>query len=305
MSSTKRRGLAQGRGLDALLGSIRQTQAELRSAQTLGDSTLENVPLDDLQSGVYQPRREMAADALSDLAESIRKHGVMQPIVVRPLESAPGKYEIIAGERRWRAARQAGLATIPAIIRNMPNEMAIALALIENIQRENLSPMEEALALQRFHDEFGMTQQEIADTVGKARATVANLMRLVNLDDEVKTLLSRGELDMGHARAILSLPAGQQAEIARRAVDRGMSVRQVEILIRDLLNPTPAKQTPTQTIGTSLAESRELASRLSDLLNLKVEVDQHPTRGRGKLVIRYSEVAQLEKLLKQLGYQPS
>lgn len=302
MSGTKRRGLAQGRGLDALLGSIRQTQAELRTAQTSAGPSLENLALDDLQRGTYQPRREMAADALSDLAESIKRHGVMQPIVVRRMADQPGRYEIIAGERRWRAARQAGLSTIPAIVRDMPNEMAIALALIENIQRENLSPMEQAHALQRFHDEFGMSHQEIADTVGKARTTVSNLLRLVNLNEEVKTMLDRGDLDVGHARALLSLPETQQVDMARRVISKGLSVRQTETLVRDIHHPAPPRSSGKRQLGASLADSHELAQRLESYFGIPVEVDQHP-KGRGKLTFRYQNLQELENLLTRMSFK--
>ncbi len=292
---TRKRGLAQGRGLDALLGSIKQAREDVNTAQTLSGAQLSSLPLDALQRGMYQPRREIAADALGDLAESIRRHGVMQPIVVRRVAGPDERYEIIAGERRWRAARLAGLADIPAIIRDLPDELAIALALIENIQREDLSPMEQAHALQRFHDEFGMSHQEIADAVGKARATVSNLLRLMSLCDEVKTLLDHGDLDMGHARALLGLQPIQQAAVARQVVDRGWSVRQTEQRVRELLHPPERRDS-----GEARADCEQLARHLSEQLGASVHIEQGQ-QGRGKLTIRYHSLDELDGLMQRMG----
>ena len=296
----KKRGLAQGRGLDALLGSIQQARDEVNSSQVSHlAAQLEQLPLDCLQRGQYQPRREMTPESLNDLAASIQRHGVMQPIVVRRLGGSPAlhgvQYEIVAGERRWRAAKQAGLAQIPAIIRDLPDELAIALALIENIQREDLSPMEQANALQRFHDEFGMSHQEIADTVGKARTTVSNLLRLIALQDEVKTLLEHGDLDMGHARALLSLDALTQVALAREVVSRGLSVRQTEQLARDRLQPTPSK--PAKPVPPDI---ETLSQQLSERFGAPVQI-AHNDKGKGRLTIRYHSLDELDGILALIG----
>lgn len=298
----KKRGLAQGRGLDALLGSIKQARDDVQHSQAShAGAQLEELPLECLQRGEYQPRREMSPDSLSDLAASIQRHGVMQPIVVRRLgngslhNSTGLHYEIVAGERRWRAAKQAGLTHIPAIIRDLPDELAIALALIENIQREDLSPMEQATALQRFHDEFGMSHQEIADAVGKARTTVSNLLRLMGLQIEVKTLLEHGDLDMGHARALLSLDAQTQVELARDVVSRGLSVRQTEQLIRDRLNPTPSK--PPRVVPPDV---EKLSQHLSERFGAPVQIE-HNDKGKGRLTIRYHSLDELDGILAVMG----
>lgn len=293
---TKKRGLAQGRGLDALLGSVRQVKQDIEdTAAGLNSSEqgqLQHIAVEQLQRGVYQPRREMANEQLTELADSIKKHGIMQPIVVRRLgELAKVPFEIIAGERRWRAAKLAGLKHIPALIRDIPDELAIALALIENIQREDLNPMEQAMALQRFHDEFGLSHQEIADTVGKARTTVSNLLRLISLHDDVKTMLDHGDIDMGHARALLSLKSKDQIVVARTVVEKVLSVRQTEQLIRDLLNPPVAKPKVRAS-----ADIEQLTRRLSERFGASVEID-HNQKGKGKLVVRYHSLDELEGIL--------
>ncbi|MFZ3192972.1 MAG: ParB/RepB/Spo0J family partition protein [Moraxellaceae bacterium] len=299
----KKRGLAQGRGLDALLGSIKQARDDVQNSQSShAGAQLDELALECLQRGEYQPRREMSPESLNDLAASIQRHGVMQPIVVRRLGGNPAlqgvQYEIVAGERRWRAAKQAGLTHIPAIIRDLPDELAIALALIENIQREDLSPMEQANALQRFHDEFGMSHQEIADAVGKARTTVSNLLRLIGLQAEVKTLLEHGDLDMGHARALLSLDAATQIELAREVVSRGLSVRQTEQLIRDRLNPAPTK--PMRVLPPDV---EKLSQRLSERFGAPVQIE-HNDKGKGRLTIRYHSLDELDGILAVMG-QPT
>lgn len=299
----KKRGLAQGRGLDALLGSIKQARDEVQNSQSsYAGAQLDELALECLQRGEYQPRREMSPESLNDLAASIQRHGVMQPIVVRRLGGNPAlqgvQYEIVAGERRWRAAKQAGLTHIPAIIRDLPDELAIALALIENIQREDLSPMEQANALQRFHDEFGMSHQEIADAVGKARTTVSNLLRLIGLQAEVKTLLEHGDLDMGHARALLSLDAATQIELAREVVSRGLSVRQTEQLIRDRLSPAPTK--PIRVLPPDV---EKLSQRLSERFGAPVQIE-HNDKGKGRLTIRYHSLDELDGILAVMG-QPT
>ena len=293
---TKKRGLAQGRGLDALLGSIRQVTQDVENSTISSNGAeqgqLQHIEVSQLQRGIYQPRREIANEQLTELSDSIKKHGIMQPIVVRRLgEQAKVPFEIIAGERRWRAAKLAGLTHIPALVRDIPDELAIALALIENIQREDLNPMEQAVALQRFHDEFGMSHQEIADTVGKARTTVSNLLRLISLHDDVKTMLDHGDIDMGHARALLSLKSKDQIVVARTIVEKVLSVRQTEQLIRDLLNP-PATKPKVQ----ASADIEQLTRRLSERFGAQVEID-HNNKGKGKMVIRYHTLDELEGIL--------
>lgn len=227
----KKRGL--GRGLDALLsGMSEDNESPLHeSTQPLSaKGELQHMELNQIERGRYQPRRDMEPQALEELAESIKCQGVMQPIVVRPI--AEGRYEIIAGERRWRATQMAGLSTIPVIIRDVPDEAAIAMALIENIQRENLNPIEEAIALSRLQTEFELTQQQVADAVGKSRSTIANLLRLMNLTEEVRRMLEYGDLEMGHARALLGLEGDLQIEAASQVVSRALSVRETEILVK-------------------------------------------------------------------------
>jgi len=231
----------------------------------------------------------MDPQALEELAGSIRAQGVMQPIVVRPI--GEGRYEIIAGERRWRATQQAGLDRIPAVVREVPDEAAIAMALIENIQREDLNPIEEAMALQRLQQEFELTQQQVADAVGKSRVSVTNLLRLMALPDEVKLLLERGDLEMGHARALLGLPLEQQAEAARQVVARAMTVRQTEALVRQWLNPRPA---PSE--KRSHPDIQRLQQDLSERLGAEVQI-RHGNKGKGKLVISYSSLDELDGVL--------
>lgn len=294
---SKKRGLAQGRGLDALLGSIKQVSQEVKNAHATQDE-LQHIEIDQLQRGTYQPRREIANEQVAELADSIKRHGIMQPIVIRRLgERASVPFEIIAGERRWRAAQLAGLTHIPALVRDIPDELAIALALIENIQREDLNPMEQAIALQRFHDEFGMSHQEIADTVGKARATVSNLLRLMSLHDDVKTMLDHGDLDMGHARALLALKNKDQLNVAKIVVEKALSVRQTEQYIRDLLNPPMTRNKPA--LATDI---EQLTRRLSERLGAMVEIN-HNNKGKGKMVIRYHSLDELDGILSVLDSQ--
>jgi ParB family chromosome partitioning protein len=229
--------------------------------------------------------------ALQELSDSIKAQGIMQPVVVRSV--GPKQYEIIAGERRWRAAQMAGLDTIPAIVREIPDETAIAWALIENIQREDLNPMEQAVAMQRFADEFEMTHQQIADAVGKARATVTNLLRLTQLPRDVKTLLENGDLEMGHARALLALPETQQTEVAREVVAKGLSVRQAEALVRGLL---AAKGKPAAAPAQADPNVAELTQWLAERLGAGVDI-QYNKKGKGKLVIRYNSFEELDGIL--------
>jgi ParB family chromosome partitioning protein len=284
----KRRGL--GRGLDALLGAARpadEDSGEPRPAPAEG--ALRNLPVDLIRRGRYQPRLTMDQDSLEDLASSIRSQGVVQPIVVRSVGA--DTYEIIAGERRWRAAQLAGLHEIPAVIRDVPDEAAIAIALIENIQRENLNPIEESTALQRLIDEFGMTHQQVADAVGRSRAAVSNLLRLLTLEDEVKQLLDRGDLEMGHARALLALAGPAQRGAAQRVVAQGLSVRETQRLVRALLNPQPDRN-PAQPD----ANIKRLEEDLGERLGARVQV-LHQPKGKGKLVIQYNTLDELDGIL--------
>ena len=293
-----------GRGLDALLSTgSTQTMASLLAGKPRDnaaavtadkDGDLKHVPIDLVQRGKYQPRTDMHEEALQELANSIKAQGVMQPIVIRPISST--KYEIIAGERRWRASQIAGLDTIPAIIKPVGDEAAIAMSLIENIQRENLNPIEEAMALKRLQDEFELTQQEVADAVGKSRATVTNLIRLIGLHIDVRRMLEHGDLEMGHARALLSLSDTQQTEVARSVVGKGLSVRQTESLVRRLLSGA----------GTSKAgktvdpDIKNLEENLADKLGAKVMI-QHTAKGKGRLILKYNSLDELDGILSHIN----
>jgi len=285
--AAKKRGL--GRGLDALLGGTTVTALQEEAAQA-DSSELQYVPLDLIQRGKYQPRRDMDATALDELAQSIKAQGVLQPIVVRPIGG--GRFEIVAGERRWRACQQAGLDKIPAMVRELPDEAAIAMALIENIQREDLNPIDEAVALQRLQQEFQLTQQQVAEAVGKSRVTITNLLRLIGLPDEIKILLSHGDLEMGHARALLGLPAEQQVEGARHVVARGLTVRQTEALVRQWLNGKPKVETPAKADPDISRLEQRLAERLGSPVQIK-----HGQKGKGQLVIRYNSLDELQGVL--------
>ena len=293
-----------GKGLDVLLsrGST-ETMASLlgkpapappQAAEKDGD--LKNIPIDLIQRGKYQPRTDMHEEALQELAASIRAQGVMQPIVVRPISS--DKYEIIAGERRWRAAQIAGLDSIPAIIKLVGDEAAIAMSLIENIQRENLNPIEEAMALKRLQDEFELTQQEVADAVGKSRATVTNLMRLIGLSIDVRRMLEHGDLEMGHARALLSLPDIQQSEAARSVVGKGLSVRQTESLVRRLIAQGGSNNRASPKMVDP--DIKNLEENLADKLGAKVMI-QHTVKGKGQLVLKYNSLDELEGILSHIN----
>ncbi len=288
--TTKKRGLAKGRGLDALLGSIQKEKLQLE-AQSLDHGQLKQVDVATLRRGEYQPRRFIHEQDLQELAASIKKHGVMQPIVIRPVENEQFDYEIIAGERRWRAAQIAGLTEIPAIVRDLSDQVAIALALIENIQRQDLNPIDQALALQRFHEEFGLSHQEIADTVGKARTTVSNLLRLLSLEEQVKDYMQQGQMDMGHARAILTLKAKDQLKVAEIVVSKSLSVRQTEQLVREWNAPKQDK--PQERMS---ADLEQLTQKLSERFSANVKID-HNKQGKGKLVIHYHSLDELDGIL--------
>ncbi|MBQ0833845.1 ParB/RepB/Spo0J family partition protein [Marinobacter sp.] len=286
--AAKKRGLGE-RGLGALLaGSRVNLDQELKDH----DGELRQVPIDLIQRGRFQPRRDMDPAALQELADSIRQQGVMQPVVVRPI--AEGRYELIAGERRWRATQMAELDSIPAIIRDVPDEAAIAMALIENIQRENLNPIEEAFALQRLQEEFGLTQAQVAEAVGKSRTTITNLLRLIGLTEDVRLMLEHGDLEMGHGRAMLTLSPEQQMQVAKQVVAKSLSVRQTEALVRRVQQETATgKPTASGAIDPNI---RALQDDLAERLGAKVSI-AHGQRGKGKLVIEYSSLDELDGIL--------
>lgn len=289
----KKRGL--GKGLDALLSSVSDVEDKVstQSAESLDGYRL--LPVDVIQRGRYQPRRDIEPQALEELANSIRAQGVMQPIVVRPIDS--DRFEIIAGERRWRATQMAELLEIPVIIKDVPDEAAIAMALIENIQRENLNPIEEAISLQRLKDEFELTQQEVADAVGKSRSAVTNLLRLMNLTDEVKKMLEYGDLEMGHARALLTLDDEAQLLAAQEVSGQGLSVRQTEALVKKFQEGgerpvEKAKPEPNVRLG-------ELAGELSIRFATNVAISEN-AKGKGKITINYDDSDALDTILQLL-----
>jgi len=297
MMVAKKRGL--GRGLDALLSDVAAQdspyadQAEGEQVATQGD--LRQMPLEDIQRGRYQPRRDLEPQALEELASSIRAQGVMQPIVVRPIDG--GRYEIIAGERRWRASQMAGLSTIPVIIRDVPDEAAIAMALIENIQRENLNPIEEAIALHRLQTEFELTQQQVADAVGKSRSTITNLLRLMNLTDEVKKMLEYGDIEMGHARALLALEGLVQIRAADEVVAKGLSVRETELLVKRFQQPASVEEKPSRQPDEQL---QQLAGELSQRFSVPVKINATAS-GKGKISINFKSRDELEAILQLIG----
>mgnify|MGYP003345406784 CR=1 FL=1 len=278
-----------GRGLDALLDAGDAAAPAAAAKDAIGA-----VGIDELQRGKYQPRSYMDQAALDELAASIRKQGLIQPILVRPISGGPARYEIIAGERRWRAARLAGLTEVPVVIREVPDQSALAMALIENIQREELNALEEAQGLQRLAEEFGLTHQDIADAVGRSRTAVTNALRLLHLAPGAQQLLIEGKLDMGHARALLALKPEAQDDAAKKVVERGLSVRETEQWVQQLLNPTLA-YTKTRAAEPDRDVQRfteELCERFGTAVELK-----SGRKGSGKLVISYSDHQHLESLL--------
>ena len=277
----KMKGL--GRGLDALLAGDGEENSK---------DTLQNLKLDQLQPGKYQPRTHMDPESLAELAESIKSQGIMQPILARALIA--GNYEIIAGERRWRAARLAGLTEVPVLVRVVADEAALAMSLIENIQRENLNPLEEATGIQRLINEFDMTHQLAAEAVGRSRSAVSNLLRLLNLAPPVQELLMHNQLDMGHARALLSLPNAGQITVANEVVGKGLSVREAERLVQRQQRPdSKSKAKPDRDI---LRLQEELAEKLGAAVTLKTQ-----NKGRGKLIISYDSLEQLDDIIGRLG----
>ena len=288
-----------GRGLADLLGQSAQRSAPLASEPAPSGEELAKLPLDLLQRGRYQPRIDLRQESLEELASSIRAQGVIQPIVVRALDAPasgePQRYEIIAGERRWRAAQLAGLTEIAAVIRHIPDEAAIAVALIENIQRENLNPLEEGRALERLISEFGLTHQQAADAVGRSRAAVSNLLRLLELPPEVCERLEKRELEMGHARALLGLPQRrQQIEVAALVAGKGLSVREAESLVRRMIEPPP----PTAERAAVAIDPniQRLEDELAEKLGARVSIE-HARQGHGRLVIRYHSLDELDGIL--------
>jgi ParB family chromosome partitioning protein len=291
--NTKKRKL--NRGLDALLGTdlTKKAAAGTTDASTTSqsDGDLRQLPLEFLQRGKYQPRIDFDEAALQELADSIKAQGVMQPIVVRSIGA--DRYEIVAGERRWRASQLAALDTIPAIVRDISDETAIAMALIENIQRENLNPLEEARALKRLQTEFDLSQQEVATAVGKSRPVIANLLRLLSLEREVAEMLEHGRIDAGHGKVLLALDGGDQVRAARKVVDSKLSVRQTEALVKAML--APAVDTALQRKDPDIDR---LERQLSERFGTKVVIENK--NGRGKLVIQYSDLDVLDGILNRI-----
>jgi len=290
MSPTKRRGL--GRGLDALLTSVPRDSSDNSSVDSHEQSELQKLPIEQLHPGKYQPRKDMSNDALVELANSIKSQGIIQPIVVRV--TGERHYEIIAGERRWRAAQIAGLDLVPCLIKNVPDESAVAMALIENIQREDLNAMEEAIALERLLIEFELTHQEVADVVGKSRTTVSNLLRLNNLNSEVKTFLEHGDIEMGHARALLALSDDEQTNAARIVVSKELNVRDTEALIKKLQEPVKEIKAKEADPDTQL-----LAQNLSEKIGSQVSIS-HNKKGKGKLIISYTNLDELDGIVARI-----
>jgi len=309
--ATRRKGL--GRGLGALLDAgnvnvqdnseqtptVKDAIDQVQSPDLDRNEQLKYVPIELIQRGKYQPRRDINQEALEELAASIRTQGVIQPIIIRPISS--DKYEIIAGERRWRASQLAGLDQIPAVIRHVPDEAAIAMALIENIQREDLNPLEEAVALKRLQDEFELTHQQVAEAVGKSRTTVTNLLRLISLDEEVKKLLEHGDIEMGHARSMLSLSNDKQRTVASEVVTKSLSVRQTEALVRRTLEQInkPKEQEKLHT-----PDLAKLEQGISEKVGVPVML-QHSAKGKGKLILKYNDLDELDGILHHLGYEQS
>lgn len=303
MSTAKRKGASRlGRGLDALLSpaipaapseDVSANSAEKSNTVKAADSELQKLSITQLVPGKYQPRRDMSDSALEELSLSIQSQGIIQPIVVRLV--AGDQYEIIAGERRWRAAKLAQLDVIPCLIKNVPDESAVAIALIENIQREDLNAMEEAVALERLLTEFDLTHQEVAIAVGKSRTTVSNLLRLNNLNEEVKTFLENGDIEMGHARALLALEGDIQTSAAQTVATKELTVRETESLIKKIQNPVVEKEKVEKAI-----ETIDMEQGLAEKLGAKVAIS-HNTKGKGKLVISYSNLAKLEEILAKIN----
>ncbi|MDH5190739.1 MAG: ParB/RepB/Spo0J family partition protein [Gammaproteobacteria bacterium] len=283
-----------GRNLGGLISN--DALKSVVNTESVPKSELRKMPVELLQRGKYQPRRDMHEESLAELADSIREQGMVQPIVVRAIDK-PGHYEIIAGERRWRAAQLAGLDEVPVLVKEVPDEVAIVLALVENIQRENLNPIEEAVAIKRLIDEFNMTQQDAATAVGRSRASVTNLLRLLSLEKEVKRMVEEGKLEMGHARALLGLDNSMdQLATAHKVVTRGLSVRETEALVRKIQNPTTKK--PAGPAGQTDPNIRQLENEISESLGARVVL--HDKKGKGTLTIHYNSLDELEGIISKI-----
>ena len=282
---------ALGRGLSELMANAALSE-EFSSLDPNKADSKKQISIELIRPNKNQPRKVFSKKPLEELAASIASKGILQPILVRPDPKVPDLYEIVAGERRWRACQLAGLDTIPVIVKQVADEAAVAMALIENIQRENLNPIEEAMALQRLIEEFGLTQQEAADAVGKSRTTVTNLLRLMGLNPDVRQALERGDLEMGHARALLALSQEKQPEVARTVSGKGLSVRQTEALVRKLL-AQKNKASPAKKLDPDI---RHLQDSLSEKLGANVAI-QHTAKGKGKLILKYNSLEQLEGIL--------
>lgn len=296
MSTVKKRGL--GRGLASLLSEVNQVAAVSSESSVPTQALqkgLQTLPVDLLQRGKYQPRRHMDEEALSELAASIKVSGIIQPIVVRKLDEQ--RYEIIAGERRWRAAQLAGLHDVPVVLRDMDDHQASALALIENIQREDLNPLEEALAYQRLIEEFSLTHEALAELLGKSRAGISNTLRILHLNSDVQTLLSEGKLEFGHAKVLLALSGVQQSQAAKQVALRALSVRETEQYVKQLQQ---FEQMKSQGGAKLIPEIRDLQDKLSALLGAKVKI-QHSASGKGKMLIAYSDLDQLDGILQKVS----
>ncbi|PHS20553.1 MAG: chromosome partitioning protein ParB [Kangiella sp.] len=287
--------------LDAFLSKPKPSVVEATGSGEAVESRLplgeyQKLPIEFLQPGQYQPRKIMTDDALEELANSIRAQGIIQPVVVRSV--GKDKYEIIAGERRWRAAQLAELSVIPCLVKDIPDEAAIAMALIENIQREDLNAMEEAVALQRLMQEFNLTHQQTADAVGKSRTTVTNLLRLLSLTEACRTMLERGDLEMGHARALLSLTSEEQTQVARVVVAKGLTVRETEKLVRETANPikSSSEKAPAD------PHIDQLERRIADKIGAPIKI-QHGAKGKGKITITYNSLDELDGVLKHMGVE--
>ncbi|HAP04958.1 MAG TPA: chromosome partitioning protein ParB [Methylophilaceae bacterium] len=278
-----------GRGLDALLSNTDEDTPK-------NEGSLQTLSISDLKPGKYQPRSIMQEEALHALSQSILKQGVMQPIIVRPIGN--NQYEIIAGERRWRAAKLANLNEVPVIIKNIPDESALAMALIENIQREDLNPLEEAIGIKRLIDEFNMTHEEAADAVGKSRVTVSNLLRLLTLTKPVQDRLLTGKIDMGHARALIGLEGSQQIMLCEEAIQKNLSVREVEALVKNLQNGYK-KDTPKSSSKKMNADVRQLEESLAETLGASVTIDAKKN-GSGTLKVHYRNLEQLDEILHKI-----
>ena len=292
--ATKRQSL--GKGLDALLGiaeDISTDQGFVAGGVKSEDGKLQQLPVELLQRGKYQPRRDFNTDSLQELADSIASQGLIQPIVVRALDQ--GNYEIIAGERRWRAAQLAGIDEVPAIVREISDQATIAMALIENIQREDLNPVEESQALIRLQDEFNLTQQQVADAVGKSRSAVTNLMRLASLQPLVQQQLERGDIELGHAKCLLALEGDMQIQAARTVASEGLTVRQTEVLIKKLQSPAAENKTKTSANQDILNLQQQLSEKLGAVVKI-----QHGAKGSGKLTIGYNSVDELDGILNHI-----